>query len=159
MTIKRRLLTVITLTALASCTEKLPSEEHAKDTILTRIDGGGTSKLKLLSFAKTDGVEAEFGGLHLYTMTFAATAEFVDDALFGNGEFWGMPGPAITTKPYRLPASSLDELGLSASGYRRARRGDKLILSGTIQFEQHESGWQPTEVQIRYTQDSSTRNM
>lgn len=157
----RRALAVLLMTVVAAaCGDGKPSTETARATLRAAIDSGNESRLHLVSFTRTDGRASEMMGVKGYEILFTADAEFVTNALFVSGNMFNSEADHISTSEYR-PASngfSWADFGTASQGGRRARKGDRLHLHGTVLFEHRESGWAPAGVQVSVTHDSSTRD-
>lgn len=129
---------LLALLLVAGCSAPGPTEEQARRSLARVIDKGDESHLKLVAFEKTDGLAQTRDGVNRYAYYFTARAEFVSNALYrGEGlnikeEFGG-----VTTEPDERQFQFL----LGSSGYKRARKGDTLILRGATNFERRESGW------------------
>ena len=150
---------IVPLLAVA-CTRP-PSEDAARQALRQRIDAGNESRLRLSTFRKTDGRPAEQGGVKAYTAMFAAEAQFVSSAMYTVGDPLVSEGSQLTTAEYKAPSKgfSWNEFFAGSQGFHAARTGDRLFLSGTIDFELRESGWVPVGVQFRFSHDSSMRDM
>lgn len=142
-----------------ACGGSRPSESDGERALRASIDGGSEERLNLRSFQKVDGVSAEVSGIKLYTLMFSAEGEFVNNASFSAGGPLTSGDRMITTRPYVPPSRnfSWDDALAGSQGFRPAMRGDRLRVTGRIQFEKRESGWHATDVALAYSLDSSSR--
>ena len=67
---------------LAACGSGVPSPDSASQVLRSSIDKGSDTRLRLISFQKTDGRAMDISGLKVYELMFTADAEFVSNATF-----------------------------------------------------------------------------
>lgn len=141
-------LAILLMVALG-CSSK-PSPKLAEDAVRAKLDGGSATRLALVDFAKKDGQASEMGGIKMYTMTFAASAAFADDAYYTTGGSIMQPEVEIrTTAISNRPKSCGEDFSACfAQAPLRASKGDRLRLSGTAQFEKTENGWHVTGIKL-----------
>ena len=141
----------------AGCGSRPPSAEAAEAAMRSTIDNGSEVRLRMVSFQKTDGRAMEVMGVKAYDIIFRADAEFVSNAMFSVGMPLVSEGSQITTSDYRAPAAgfSWDDFLSSSQGARRASKGDRLRLTGSVSFEARESGWVATGARFTFEHDLS----
>lgn len=93
-----------------------------------------------------------------YKMDFTAEVEFVRDALYSTGGgFFAMPAKAITTAELPPSQNYWEQYANLIQGNRRACRGDRLMLEGSLEFSLKESGWQSGDASMAVSMDSANR--
>lgn len=146
------------LAAMVGCTSA-PSPKDAEQILRANIDQGAEQRLRVESFAKTDGIAAEVSGIKAYTMVFSARAVFVADAQYTVGLPLTNEGDRITTTP-PTPSSNGNPWTAfiaGSQGLHPAKNGDRLQLNGRVSFEKRESGWRPTSLSFTFALDSTQR--
>jgi hypothetical protein len=149
---------LVALTCLGGCQPGSPSARAAEEVVRSSIDEGEETRLRLVSFEKTDGRSAEFQGVRMYALMFKANGEFVSDASYSVGLPLVREGGRIVTREYVAPGGGWDGFLLSSQGFRPARKGDRLLLTGEVAFEKRESGWVAVDVRFAFTHDSTARS-
>jgi hypothetical protein len=136
-------------TLLAACDPR-PKESLASEAVRGHIDSGKEDRVKLVDFRKIDGQEAELLGVKIYAMEFTAAAEFTDEAWVTTGGSIMEPNVRITTTPIeQTPSTCGQSLNACFSQTpRRASKGDRIDLAGTVTFEKKESGWSVAAVDV-----------
>jgi len=139
--VAEQLLIVATVIVLAACTGQ-PSQDSARSIVGNAVDNGDATRLRLVSFEKTDGRAMERRGVKAYELFFTAKFEFLSNATF-------------TTVGNKITTSAFQE----SQGSNRSMKGDSLILNGTVRFESRDSGWVAVSLDYESTRDDSTRDM
>ncbi|MBY0497081.1 MAG: hypothetical protein K2Y23_22995 [Cyanobacteria bacterium] len=139
----RTLIYVFVLGAVVACSQAAPSEADARRSVSQALDDGDETRLKVVSFTKRDARSMEFGGMQSHEIFFTAEAEFVTDAMFETNGPMGMNQfvREISTSAAQPDGGLLDQFRLNGLGLQRAKKGERLLLSGTVAFERRESGW------------------
>lgn len=152
-------LLLLMIATSSGCTSAKPSEKDGKAALSQIVDGGASTRLRVESFSKTDGRPAETNGVKVYTLMFSAALRFDSASMFGVGD--PLEGRRITTTSFHKVSTSgfswADYFVSNVQGLEPARRGDRLMLTGTIDFERRESGWVPVNLDFRPTHDSTER--
>ena len=129
------------LPALAACST-IPTVQAAQDAVAERIDNGDTARLQIVEFNKTDGQAGEVFGVAVYSMKFEATAVFVEDALYRrSGNI--LVESRINTMPatQRQASCAQDMRACFEATPESAKKGDRLRIEGSVDFEKSEAGW------------------
>lgn len=144
---------------VSSCGPGRPSENDGRSALRSAIDGGNEERVALVEFAKSDGRAGEVMSVPVYTLMYTAEAEFAGDAMYSIGTPLGNKGQSIVTRPYSPPSQSFSwsDFLSSSQGFRPARKGDRLHLTGELEFEKRESGWVPTGLTLEVVHDSTGR--
>jgi hypothetical protein len=129
--------------ALCSCTEGRPSIAMVRDSVIARLDGGSTARVRLASLLKTDGQKAQMFGVDVYRLQFVADAEFTDAAYYTSGGTLMNQTVSIATSPIsQRPKTCLESfLACVSQTPMRAAKGDRIKLSGSAEFQKSEAGW------------------
>ncbi len=127
------------------CTDR-PNEDVVREVVGARIDNGISSRLKLSSFSKTDGVRSEVSGVKAYTMMFKASVEFSDDAYYTTGGSMVEPDVVIVTRPAtNAPRTCSQDLTACLSqGPMFASKGERFDVTGSATLQRTEAGWHVT---------------
>ncbi|MEQ1574334.1 MAG: hypothetical protein ABMA15_04835 [Vicinamibacterales bacterium] len=147
--------------SIAAGSGKVPSPEAARQFLRSVIDKGNDSRLKLVSFQKTDGRSMEIQGLQVYELLFTSDAEFMSNAMYQAQNSLGGAGDRIETSDYKKPSAdfSWDDFMVSAQGFRPSMKGDRLHVTGRVRFERRESGWVAIDIGFETVHDQTTRDM
>jgi hypothetical protein len=122
---------ILGVTLLAGCSST-PSASEGRDVLEKQIQEQSKGMIKLLDFRKTDGQAGELMGVRVYAMDFEAEVEFQEDCYWG-GPFGGFE--VMTGEPGPFNAFMF-------MGKRKARAGERATISGKLQFQKTEKGWQ-----------------
>jgi hypothetical protein len=143
--------------SLVACGSGLPSADSASQVLRSSIDKGSDTRVRLVSFQKTDGQATDT----VYELMFTGDAEFVSNAMFSINTPWASVGSQITTAEYKEPSAgfSWDNFLGSSQGFRPAMKGDRLHLTGSVGFQRRESGWVPVGIRFTFEHDTATRDM
>lgn len=150
---------LVALATAIGCGSGQPSPDAARDALASSLDDGNSTRLRLLSFEKTDGRTREHMGVRGYDLMFRAEVEFISNAMFSVGSPLVSEGKQITTSEYRPPAKGFSwaDFRASSQGARAALKGDMLALAGTVSFELRESGWVPIDLSFGFAHKVAER--
>ena len=109
----------------------------AKEGLEAQINQESQGAIKLVSFENTDGVERTEEGIHIYTMDFKITIEYQEECNKNGGELGGWLYSDFAV--FKRPPQGWDAY-LGGQG-RRYQKGAKVAITGTMDFEKKESGW------------------
>lgn len=135
-----------------------PSTSLALEAVESRIDGGSSTRVRVVAFQKIDGQAGEVFGVQVFTMNFTAAAEFAEDAFYTTGGSIMQPEVQIVSKPIgEAPRSCAQALAACFSqAPLRATRGGRLRLAGTVTFTKKESGWQVAGITVSLPDGAET---
>ena len=160
MSLRKRIRVSLALTTVlltSACSDSMPSTRQAERALRAVVDSGGSS-LDFERFEKTDG--ESFPALNTSQLLFTAVFRFKKDAAFSAGENPFVESKRIVVRVTDTPSDgtfSWEGWLATASGFRRARAGDRLHLQGVVSFIRRESGWFAAETRFRVRHDSSAR--
>ncbi|MDI6788636.1 MAG: DUF2950 family protein, partial [Planctomycetota bacterium] len=123
---------MVALAVLLGCGSK-PSVGSGR----TALENGLGDLAKVISFKKTDGKLIEFMGMKGYELEYEAEIELLKDVA-KDRSFTG----GVVYVPYKKPTSQFDFIASMLPLHRR--QGEKLRISGKINFEKSEKGWKGT---------------
>src|SRR5687768_2596936 len=86
------------LAAVLGCNSR-PSVSEAESAVAAQLDGGETSRVRLVDFRKIEGQAGEVMGVQVYSMDFTATVQFAEDAWYTTGGSIMQPEVHINTRP------------------------------------------------------------
>jgi hypothetical protein len=144
---------------LGACGTQVPSESDGEADFLGRISGPLASHLQVKSFKKTDGQKSEFGGVAIYTLEFEALVEFDTVASYDAEDSLRVTTlqPSFSSGVELTFRDFWEATKNAVDGWQPAFRGDRLKLTGAIQFQLKESGWVPSGIEYRPALDTLAR--
>jgi len=98
--------------------------------------------IRLVSFRKTDGVLKEFMGIKVYELSYAAEIEFTNDCTWSGGnELMGWDGRFNASPGSTDPSDGATNFFMATQGQESATKGKRINISGKVNFEKTERGW------------------
>lgn len=136
---KRHLIasSVVLVLSLAACGADVPSVADGQKVLDTQYKE--LDCLKVISFEKTDGQKSEGRGIQGYAMWYNATLE-LRTGCYG---FYSDKSKKMYSDPKKERTSLFDQgvKNMSTVGYRLVQDGDKISISGKLDFSKSEKGW------------------
>lgn len=128
---------VILLPLIFMGCSSLPGEKDAKKDLESKINEESNGKIELIAFEKTNGLKQVVFGQELYEIEFNATIEFKEDAY----------------KSYNLDGVEYTNFYVSEKGKgvlanymeKLIKKGQKVNLTGSMDYEKTEKGWRATD--------------
>lgn len=134
----RSLLILLCAFALAGCSST-PSPSNAEAVLRSKIEKQSKGLIKLVGFKKTNAQDAELMGVKIHAIEYQAEIEFVEDGYWG--VLFGEGFEAIRGEPGPLNAWMY-------LGKKKARRGERETITGTLRFQRTERAWKGEDGKI-----------
>ena len=148
------LLSVCMAGALSGCSSS-PSVGDGERAVQDRIKQESEGRIKLVKFEKTNGLQAEVGGVKTYAMEFTAEIEFTEDCKWVTGMF-GMQLGFRTSKPLPKGANALEQFrDASMNTGDLFAKGQKAQVSGVVRFVKKERGWALEALELTHANASA----
>lgn len=135
------------LTLLAGCFGGPLSAGDAEAALRELIQGRSEGRIVLAELRKTDGQAREWSGVQYYELDFEGEIKIVEDCYATLGLKLGSPEKMFTTTAGR-PKRALDEFSREYIGRTSVSKGQRLSISGSLLFEEKESGWNLSDTNI-----------
>lgn len=131
---------------ITGCSSK-PSEGDGNQAVKNQINQDSQGRIKLVGFHKTNGQMADINAVKVYNLEFDAEIEFTSDCKWITGGdmdlgFRTLPSADKTTGPFAQFIAGEVEAGV------KVRQGQRVRVSGVIQFEKKENGWSVDQVKL-----------
>ncbi|MBL8522367.1 MAG: ankyrin repeat domain-containing protein [Betaproteobacteria bacterium] len=133
-----RMCIIVLALLLQGCTRSTPSAKSAEEAFVAFIGGELRAKLRVSEFKKVDGQTRELFGTKLYLMDYSAAID-IDETML-------LVVDKNDLRAARLPPpdhlqKSCKESGSFFGGAGFVCKGDRLFVSGQVEFTLKESGW------------------
>lgn len=138
------LLLISLLLGFSSCSGK-PSTSEAREIIEKQIESQASSKIKLVSLKKTNGVEQEVFGQKIYSLEYAVEIEFLDDCMWIYSMDGGYDGFNTAPIPAKTGGGLFDALLRNGTEHKK---GERVKANGQVLFQKTENGWRPVNILI-----------
>lgn len=130
----------VALIVLAGCAGGPPSENEAGSKLQEVISENSEGAIELTDFRKVDGQGREESGVRVYEMDVEGRVEIREEC------YWRPPGRSSLGEAFSVASASEQEgywesFAKKSSGRVRASEGERHSFAGSITFEEKESGW------------------
>ena len=116
-----------------------PSVEQAKEVLQARIDSQSKGNIKLINFSKTDGQRVDLG-VQSYRLFYTAEIEFEQNGIWTTWVQNGYLGFEFSPGAH-TPQTATMQLLSSVSGDQEMHQGQRVTITGVINGEKSERGW------------------
>jgi len=131
----------LAVAALFVSCSSTPSSGDAKQIVQQKIEKFSHGRIKLVSFEKTNGQQAERFGIKVYNLEFVCEIEFLDDCK------WIPPfGTAKLVKSQDFWAKFEDDLKSIGNQSRPVKKGNTAKVTSYVVFEKTEKGWREARI-------------
>jgi len=139
-------LVLVTALLLIGCSS-VPSSDDAKGIIQERINKESEGRIKLVSFQKTNGQEAELFGVKVYQLNYQGEIEFLEDCKWEKGMAVNLGEVHYRTVKAKPGAKDFwQNWDDQMHGRQIMKKGHKEKISGYVVFEKTEKGWVPSRL-------------
>jgi hypothetical protein len=123
-----------------------PSSSEAEEFVRGKIDKQSQGRIKLVSFSKTNGLEATPNGVRTYQLDYEADIEFADDCRWGTQDAFGHWRGDFSVFPHDPPPDyGYGPMPVLYPPFREATKGSRTKVQGSVIFQKTEAGWRRVE--------------
>lgn len=127
-------------------TGNTPSESYAEKEFANWFEDNFGKYLSITSFEKTNGQWREVDGVEYYTLVFEGTISFKSHCYWNpNDDFGVAPFAAAVTQRAMAGSDAVGPTAQRLRDFTPAFAGDTVSLSGELNFEKNEAGWDLSE--------------
>lgn len=124
---------------LLSCSMLFKPDGRAELTDIIAKQSHGL--IRLVSYTKTNGVERDFFGTHLYVVEYEGEIEFLDDVYWTGPRFgWGGRFCAYKREA-TMNVFGMTMPSIAPPGYVAAKKNEHQTIRGELRYEMTDKGW------------------
>lgn len=126
--------TLIGAALLVSACSSDPSIGAVEEHFEARVQQESSGRLRLVGFKKTNGQTGEVFGVPVYSLDYEMEIEVVEPS------FWEQD-PLLGETTFKAVAAREMNIYYQMKGYQPVQRGERITVTGSVQFERTEQGW------------------